>query len=49
MNIHCSELLLTVMQGNIGDTGGGGMGGEELGKHLSYIIVLGVQKSCSST
>ena len=58
MNIYWFEFFLTVMQGNgnIEDTGGrgeggggAGMGGEELGKQLSFIIVIGVQKSCLST
>ena len=37
------------MQGDIGDTQGrGGGGGKELGKKLSFVIVIGVQNSCSS-
>ena len=41
------------MQGDIGDIGEGGggelVGVEEMGKQLSFVIVIGVQKSCSST
>ena len=51
MNIYWFELYLTVMQGDIRDTGEGGGGNgesvEELGKHLPFVIVIGVQKTCS--
>ena len=43
---------MKVMQGGIGDNGGGGGGGvdgKELDKQFSFVIVIGVQKSCSST
>ena len=46
MNIYWFELFLRVMQGDIGDTGWGGVGGglcgKELGKQLSLIIVVSV-------
>ena len=46
-NIYWFELFLTIIQGYIGDSGGGGrVGDEELGKHLPFVIVIGVQKIC---
>ena len=45
MNIYWFELFLTVMQGDIGDTGEGGGGGG----NWIIVIVTGVEKSCSST
>ena len=38
MNIYWFEFFLTVMQGDIGDTGG--MVGEELSKQLSLLLLL---------
>ena len=49
MNIYWLELFLTVMQGDIGDNGGGEEGGEELGKQFHFVIAIGVQESCLST
>ena len=50
MNIYWFKLFLTVMQENIRDIGRGGrVGGEELGKQLSFVIIIGVMKSCSPT
>ena len=45
MKICWFELFLTVLQGDIGDTGGSSGGGGGGG----FPIVVGVQESCSST
>ena len=49
MTIYRFELFLTVMQGDIGDTWVGGGGGMELGKQLSFVIVIRVLESSTST
>ena len=48
MNIYLFELFLTVMQRDVGDTGWVGGDVEELGKQLSFVIVISVLKSCTS-
>ena len=40
MNNYWFELFLTVMQEDIVDTGGRRLGGEELCKQLSFVIIL---------
>ena len=49
MNIYSFELFLTVMLGNIGDTGGGGGGGggdvKEWGKQISFVTVIVYRKA----
>ena len=49
MNIYWHEWFLRVIHGDIGDTREGGVGVEELGKKLTFAIVIGIEESCSST
>ena len=46
MNIYRCKLFLTVMQGNIGDTGGRGWRG--IG-YAAFPCIVSVQKNCIST